>query len=215
MTGCWFAGQTEGIQQREGLLRGVLNLIWEETERSLHPPATRTHINFVRNDHILAQEPVTLDIGKPLSDIPATILNKCVRGKHSPVVPHAQRLLVAAHKDAKEVQPEDGKRKRVTGKGGVKDKVGPEKPQISAADEKATGEAPEPTEPRKRVLTAYGVARADYINALLGLMWANVLTLGLKLLALPPGRSESRCWDPRSFACKGLCPMCRVHVFPG
>ena len=65
------------------------------------------------------------------------------------------------------MQLEDAKRKRVTGKGGVK--VLPEKPpqaEASAADQGADGEVPGQ---RKRVLTAYGVARADYMKALLGL----------------------------------------------
>lgn len=148
------------------------------------------HIHNPSRIHILAEAPVIVDITDPVSDIPGPILHG-LRGKHVPVVPHAQRLLVAAHKDAKEVQPDDGVvRKRVKGKGGKKqEKTEAEKAPKTEAEKAPAAEAganllgsgeehgggvsepkgpTEPKEPRKRVLTAYGVARADYIKALLG-----------------------------------------------
>ena len=144
----------------------------------------------------IAEAPVSFHISDPVSEIPAPILHRCLRGNHVPLVPHAQRLLVASHKEAKveDVHP----KRRVSGKTKAAKKVESKEVPDAAEPESANvdGADAEPEkQPRKRVLTAYGVARADYINAQLGFMSWQSISLGSKLLASPRARSESRCGD--------------------
>ena len=109
----------------------------------------------------VSKDEFQLDIGKPVSSIPPAVLKRCF-GKQKPVVPHAQRLLVAARKDAKAPASKgDGgkgkgksKSKSKSGKGGAAPKA---KAKVKAAKSK------DDTDTK----SAYAVAKANFMKALL------------------------------------------------
>ena len=101
-----------------------------------------------------------MEVDKPKSSIPESVLRRCA-GKQRPVTPHAQRLLVAARREAKTPA---GKGKGKNGKGKGKGKnVGKSKPskapKAKAAKEAKTKEA--------SAKTPYAVAKASFMATLL------------------------------------------------
>eukprot|EP00435_Cladocopium_sp_Y103_P074150 s436_g47.t1 len=100
--------------------------------------------------------PFNLEEREPVSDVPSQILKRCF-GKQTPVVPHSQRLLTAAAKDAKA----EGKGKG-TGKG-KSDKPKAKKPsKPKSKTSKKKTEKKTPAEPKKK--TPYAEAKDAFID---------------------------------------------------
>ena len=107
---------------------------------------------------ILLPKPVeaefTLEVAKPVSTIPVQVLKRCF-GKQKPVVPHCQRLLVAARKEVRapkaKAKASAKGRGRGKGKGGNASGRGKGKPKPEVEKEKS----------------AYAVAKAEIVRKLL------------------------------------------------
>ena len=78
----------------------------------------------------------------------AAAYEACISGKHSPVNPHRQRLLVASHKEAK-LQKTNKKGPAAKGKAGKKHNAEADKEEQTAAEPKAETPAPKPTQTPK------------------------------------------------------------------
>ena len=136
------------------------------------------------------KDPFHIAPKEPISGIPGEVLKRCF-GKQTPCTPHAQRLLVAATKEAKAEKKGQGKGKSGKGKPGKgKDKVDETKvakpgkgkgdgvANQTVDDEPVTPPSvPEgAAEVKKRKKTPYAEAKDAYIERPLGLpsFWSNV-----------------------------------------
>ena len=109
---------------------------------------------------ILLPKPVeaefTLEVAKPVSTIPVQVLKRCF-GKQKPVVPHCQRLLVAARKEVRAPKAKAKAKASAKGRGRGKGKGG-----------KASGRGKGKPKPEvEKEKSAYAVAKAEFMRKLL------------------------------------------------
>lgn len=90
----------------------------------------------------------SLDVATPQSSIPAVVLTR-VFGKQKPITPHAQRLLVAARKEARAPKPKTSSEGKGKGRG---------KGRGKGKASKARGAKPK---------TPYSLAKDEFMNKLL------------------------------------------------
>jgi len=97
---------------------------------------------------------------EPVSEIPPAILKRCF-GKQAPVVPHSQRLLAAATKEAK--GPGNGKAEGTDkGKTAKKAKTKQTKPREKKTSKPKTKTEKKAAEPKRK--TPYAEAKDLFIN---------------------------------------------------
>ena len=110
---------------------------------------------------ISSEAPFEMELNPTVgSTIPSNVMTR-VRGKQCPVVPHAQRLLVAATKEAKaEKGKGKGKKGKGKGKGGGGGKHKP-KPKTKG---KPKSKPVKPVESEPKPKTAYADAKSVYME---------------------------------------------------
>ena len=114
----------------------------------------------------MSEAPFTLDPNGQVAGVSSEVLRRCF-GKQSPITPHAQRLLVAASKEAgvpKPAAPKTKAKAKAKPKAAPKGKTGKEK----ASQEKSKGGKEKATKAKSREKTPYALAKDAFMAEFLG-----------------------------------------------